>query len=138
MVSASSHVIVKLYKNKLCSSTFFSTLSTTRNGCCCCCFGGDYLTEVINSLSNEEEKHEHLELQNYATPTTIPLCCNEKGDSREEESADVWTDIAAVMNQWAQKILDAETRHSKTVSNGSGRKWKRISQLCKITLFDTA
>ena len=34
----------------------------------------------------------------------------------EESSAHVWVDIATVMNQWAQKILDAETRHSKTVS----------------------
>ena len=77
----------------------------------------DYLTEFIDSLSNEEEKHEQRELQN-CTITTPPLCCNGEEGNREEEpsSADVWADIADAMNQWTQKILDAETRHSKTVS----------------------
>ena len=77
----------------------------------------DYLTEFIDSLSNEEEeeKHESREQQNCA-PTQ--LGCNGEEDNGEEEApaADVWTDIADAMNQWTQKILDAETRYSRTVS----------------------
>ena len=43
----------------------------------------DFLTEFIDSLSNEEEKHEHREQQNCTTPL-----CN------EEEESDVWSDSA--------------------------------------------
>ena len=55
-------------------------------------------------------------LEVIKSSTATPLGCNEKENNREEESADVWTDIAAAMNQWAQRILDAETRHSRTIS----------------------
>ena len=66
-----------------------------------------FSTEFIDSLSNEEEeKHEQREQHNCTTPL-----CNE-----EEESADVWSDIAGALNQWTQKILDAETSLGTTVS----------------------
>ena len=72
----------------------------------------DYLTEFIDGLCNEEEKHEQQELQNCTTTTTTTLCCNEK----EEASADVWTEIVDALNRWTQKVIDAETRHSKTAN----------------------
>ena len=65
----------------------------------------DFLTEFIDDLRNEEEKHEKREQQNCTTPL-----CN------EEEESDVWSDIADALNQWRQKILDAETRLNTTVS----------------------
>ena len=60
--------------------------------------------------------------------------------SSEESSAVVWADIAAAMNQWAQKIIDAETRHSKTVSfreniEASLQRHQLAIKLSAITFF---
>ena len=65
----------------------------------------DFLTEFIDSLSNEEEKHEQRE-QNCTTPL-----CN------EEVESDVWSDIADALNQSVDtENTRAETRLGTTVS----------------------
>ena len=66
----------------------------------------DFLSEFIDSLDKEvEECKQPVQIDSsIASPTP------------DVNQTNVWTDIEEAMNRWTNQILDAESRHEKTVS----------------------
>ena len=70
---------------------------------------GDFLADFINDCNRGEDGDvREEEVSSSITPPS--------NDVEEKKEADVWVDIEEALNSWTRKILDTETRYSKTVS----------------------
>lgn len=71
---------------------------------------GDFLADFINSCNRGGDSDERKE--EVSRSSVAPL----DNDVEENKEPDVWMDIEEALNSWTRRILDLETRYSKTVS----------------------